>query len=729
MHRANISKTDSTENMSSLKFVRGDIVLLHNGGSACIWKEVKGKRAYIVRDATGNTKQVLVDDIRGLSEIAYRNYKAGDVITHNFRKGIIISQQEPNVYTIHFGKGKQETRSVLEISSLSIFRRGDVVKNESGLLGVVWETQGEIVTVATCEKSHLRVRSYSLQLADVPQERLSRNRHMIWGHKQVRVLRQEDVNIYSILEEDTNKVYSGIPITCLVPSSLDSFRVGDAVGVVLRDSSQKRFFHAIVESVIARNHTCLVRFSYNRHETAIVSFKHMISLLPRVGEAIIGKWRNRHWCAGIVTAVFPDGRYEVCGENGKTFETTEIKRYPYRTDSYQVGEAVQVCESWYKRNTWIRNDVVVREYGNHIYDLGSRLRVPATALLKPTQHTREEVDLVILGEPFECRDDDQDIRKIPLRAVDYRYEDYLRKIFQKRHLLKRDHELMQDVVEVRRSIIHGAGLGLFAKKHIRKNQFLGVYLGRVLTSLDYDQMANTKSSYVFFVQDEGVRNDVTGEKGLQLDAANVEGNNLLKYVNDFRPNHTQTMQFITMDDLLIVGRATRDITPGQEIFGDYGEEYWDVETIPRHTVHSILRVLYFNTSPSSEGNLRDYLTDEIRTMRYLPVCMHVIVRAAFSRVLHKGVWLLAAHLPDANALFDEDVHFIPQFLMICVCFSPYPAVIQAAIRRMQSSRAKYMTTIVDNPSSLYLNPSGKPCFLEMQTSTNKHAIQTLQTRH
>jgi len=107
-------------------------------------------------------------------------------------------------------------------------------------------------------------------------------------------------------------------------------------------------------------------------------------------------------------------------------------------------------------------------------------------------------------------------------------------------------EALKDKIEVKDSPIHGKGV--FAKKRIRPDSFVGVYEG---------ERTKENDTYVLWVED-----DDGNEIG-------IDGNNDLKYLN-----HSSKPNAVFWGDQLY---ALRNIVPGAEITFDYGEEWAGIE--------------------------------------------------------------------------------------------------------------------------------------------------------
>jgi SET domain-containing protein len=103
---------------------------------------------------------------------------------------------------------------------------------------------------------------------------------------------------------------------------------------------------------------------------------------------------------------------------------------------------------------------------------------------------------------------------------------------------------LQGRVEVRRSEVHGSGL--FARRRLRKGQFIGRFEGEP-TTID--------GTHVLWVVDEdGV------ERG-------IHGRNELRFLNHGRPPNAEFRE----DELF----ALCNVQPGAELLIDYGEGWHD----------------------------------------------------------------------------------------------------------------------------------------------------------
>ena len=117
--------------------------------------------------------------------------------------------------------------------------------------------------------------------------------------------------------------------------------------------------------------------------------------------------------------------------------------------------------------------------------------------------------------------------------------------------------------EVRTSTIKGAGNGLFAKFAIKEGDTIGYYTGEIITEKEFHDPHRPFSAYVMWVTRKHI---IIGE-GPKA--------NYTRYINhEDEPN-----AFLVTSTRWKTARfeALRDIDPGEEIFFDYGEDYWEEE--------------------------------------------------------------------------------------------------------------------------------------------------------
>ena len=115
--------------------------------------------------------------------------------------------------------------------------------------------------------------------------------------------------------------------------------------------------------------------------------------------------------------------------------------------------------------------------------------------------------------------------------------------------------------EIRSSTIEGAGMGLFARHAIGEHDTIGYYTGEVITEKEFHDPDRPFSAYVMWVTKDHI---LVGE-GPKA--------NYTRYINhDDEPN-----AFLVVSSRWKTARfqALRDIEPGEEIFFDYGDDYWE----------------------------------------------------------------------------------------------------------------------------------------------------------
>jgi len=123
--------------------------------------------------------------------------------------------------------------------------------------------------------------------------------------------------------------------------------------------------------------------------------------------------------------------------------------------------------------------------------------------------------------------------------------------------MKSGHVYKQAKTVVKRSS-HGRGLGLFATEPIGKGQFVIEYKGKKIPNKIADTLG---TKYLFEIDDKWT-----------IDGSDKRWGNGAKYINHSCDPNCETE--IDEDDRIII-TAMRDVTPGEELTYDYGEEYFD----------------------------------------------------------------------------------------------------------------------------------------------------------
>ncbi|MGB0409666.1 MAG: SET domain-containing protein [Opitutales bacterium] len=115
--------------------------------------------------------------------------------------------------------------------------------------------------------------------------------------------------------------------------------------------------------------------------------------------------------------------------------------------------------------------------------------------------------------------------------------------------------------EVRSSTIEGAGRGLFAKVAISEEDTIGYYTGKVMSEEEFHREDRPFNAYILWI----CRTCIIDGEG--------EGSNYTRYIN----HSDEPNAFLVVSTRWKTARfeALRDIEPGEEIFFNYGEDYWE----------------------------------------------------------------------------------------------------------------------------------------------------------
>lgn len=127
--------------------------------------------------------------------------------------------------------------------------------------------------------------------------------------------------------------------------------------------------------------------------------------------------------------------------------------------------------------------------------------------------------------------------------------------------------LWEDRVEVKESVLPGAGKGLFAKEFIPKGTRIVEYKGKITNWKEVDDN-DGNNGYIYYV------------KRYHVIDANRHPSALARYANDARglcrvKGITNNAEY-TEEGLRVFIEARKDIPAGTEILVEYGKEYWDV---------------------------------------------------------------------------------------------------------------------------------------------------------
>ena len=119
-----------------------------------------------------------------------------------------------------------------------------------------------------------------------------------------------------------------------------------------------------------------------------------------------------------------------------------------------------------------------------------------------------------------------------------------------------------EAFEVRPSTISKAGNGLFSLAHINLEDTIGYYTGIILDNNDFHDPKCPSSNYFLYLCDNHI---ILGEGPLA---------NYTRYINHSskKPN-----AFLITSTRWKTARleAIKSISPGEEIFYNYGDDYWE----------------------------------------------------------------------------------------------------------------------------------------------------------
>ena len=120
----------------------------------------------------------------------------------------------------------------------------------------------------------------------------------------------------------------------------------------------------------------------------------------------------------------------------------------------------------------------------------------------------------------------------------------------------------KNAFEVRPSTIPNAGNGLFALVHISLEDTIGYYTGKILNNNDFLDPKRPSSNYILYLCNNYI---ILGEGPLS---------NYTRYINHSSKNPNA---FLITSTRWKTARleAIKPIFPGEEIFYNYGDDYWD----------------------------------------------------------------------------------------------------------------------------------------------------------
>ena len=127
--------------------------------------------------------------------------------------------------------------------------------------------------------------------------------------------------------------------------------------------------------------------------------------------------------------------------------------------------------------------------------------------------------------------------------------------------------LLEKQLRVKTSTLPGTGKGLFTTKFISKGTRIVEYWGKITTwkEVEHEEGSN---GYIFFVTKKHVIDAHYYKKSIARYANDARG---LKKIKGIRNNAEYEIE-----NMRVFIDAKHDIQAGEEIFVDYGREYWNV---------------------------------------------------------------------------------------------------------------------------------------------------------
>jgi len=127
--------------------------------------------------------------------------------------------------------------------------------------------------------------------------------------------------------------------------------------------------------------------------------------------------------------------------------------------------------------------------------------------------------------------------------------------------------LLEKKVVIKKSILPGAGKGLFAKAFIPKGTHIVEYKGRITTWRDVDDN-DGNNGYIYYVKRHHVIDASRHTDAFGRYANDARGLKKVKGVT----NNAEYKE----EGLKVFIVAKKNISAGSEILVEYGKEYWDV---------------------------------------------------------------------------------------------------------------------------------------------------------
>lgn len=121
--------------------------------------------------------------------------------------------------------------------------------------------------------------------------------------------------------------------------------------------------------------------------------------------------------------------------------------------------------------------------------------------------------------------------------------------------------LSEEHFEIKTSSIPGIGYGLFTKVNIRKGDTIGYYTGKILTDKQAESPKYVTSKYLLWIcKDHWIYGE--GKEA-----------NYTRYINHSSKPNLELVTSVRWKTARF--RAIKNIKAGEELFFNYGKDYWD----------------------------------------------------------------------------------------------------------------------------------------------------------
>jgi SET domain-containing protein len=117
-------------------------------------------------------------------------------------------------------------------------------------------------------------------------------------------------------------------------------------------------------------------------------------------------------------------------------------------------------------------------------------------------------------------------------------------------------DMINNVMEIKPSTVPGAGRGVFTKRFLPKGTFIGWYRGKIIPD-----EKNPDKDYTLGIEEDGKAISICAKKY----------GNFTGLINCYTGSgHPANVNYVDNGRMETVA----DIQPGEELFSDYGKDYW-----------------------------------------------------------------------------------------------------------------------------------------------------------